>query len=78
MFFMITDPKTTTRTRARQCAVAVIVALVETALRLTEELHAAYYALFIGAPVSNLLEMWFDKGLPAGRSVDQQDMRRSD
>jgi Na+-transporting NADH:ubiquinone oxidoreductase subunit NqrB len=62
MFFMITDPKTTTRTRARQCLVAIVVALVETALRLTEELHAAYYALFIVAPVSNLIEIWFDKG----------------
>jgi hypothetical protein len=66
IFFMITDPKTTTRTRARQCLVAIVVALVETALRLAEELHAAYYALFIVAPVSNLLEIWFDnvRGLP--------------
>jgi Na+-translocating ferredoxin:NAD+ oxidoreductase RnfD subunit len=59
MFFMITDPKTTTRTRTRRCLVAIVVALVETALRLGEELHAAYYALFLVAPASNLLELAF-------------------
>jgi Na+-translocating ferredoxin:NAD+ oxidoreductase RnfD subunit len=47
MFFMITDPKTTPRTRGRQIAVTLIVAIVETILRLREESHAPYYALFI-------------------------------
>jgi enediyne biosynthesis protein E5 len=60
MFFMITDPKTTTRTKFRQCAVAVLVAVVETILRLCREIHAPYYALFIVAPVTNLLEIWWD------------------
>jgi len=60
MFFMITDPKTTTRTKTRQCAVAVLVAIVETVLRLTREIHAPYYALFIVAPVTNLAEIWWD------------------
>jgi Na+-transporting NADH:ubiquinone oxidoreductase subunit NqrB len=59
MFFMITDPKTTTHTRRRQCAVAVLVAVVETILRLAREIHAPYYALFIVAPVTNLLEIWY-------------------
>jgi Na+-translocating ferredoxin:NAD+ oxidoreductase RnfD subunit len=74
MFFMITDPKTTTRTRPRQCAVAVLVATVETLLRLAEEIHAPYYALFITAPATNLLELWWDarhapeKGRPAPAS----------
>lgn len=62
MFFMITDPKTTTRTKKRQCAVAVLVAVAETLLRLNREVHAAYYALFIVAPITNLLEIWWDAG----------------
>jgi hypothetical protein len=60
IFFMITDPKTTTRTWGRQCAVAVLVAVVETILRLNEVIHAPYYALFIVAPVTNLAEIWWD------------------
>lgn len=60
MIFMITDPKTTTRTKFRQCAVAVLVAVIETILRLAREIHAPYYALFIVAPVTNLLEIWWD------------------
>jgi Na+-translocating ferredoxin:NAD+ oxidoreductase RnfD subunit len=70
IFFMITDPKTTTRTWARQCAVAVLVAVVETTLRIvfgvyfTEysqfAIHAPYYALFVVAPVTNLAEIWWD------------------
>jgi Na+-translocating ferredoxin:NAD+ oxidoreductase RnfD subunit len=60
MFFMITDPKTTTRTAARQCLVAVLVALVETTLRLYRVIHAPYYALFIVAPVTNLAEIFWD------------------
>jgi Na+-translocating ferredoxin:NAD+ oxidoreductase RnfD subunit len=61
MYFMITDPKTTTRTPARQCLVAVLVALVETTLRLYRVIHAPYYALFIVAPVTNLAEIFWDK-----------------
>ncbi len=34
IFFMITDPKTTTLTRTRQCVVAALVAVVETLFRL--------------------------------------------
>ena len=60
MFFMITDPKSTTRTMGRQCAVAVLVAMTETLLRLSREVHAPYYALFIVAPVTNLFEIWWD------------------
>ncbi len=59
IFFMITDPATTTRTWRRQCAVAVLVAAVETILRLNRVLHAPYYALFIVSPASNLLEIWW-------------------
>jgi enediyne biosynthesis protein E5 len=60
MIFMITDPKTTTRGWRRQCAVAVLVAIVEALLRLNREIHAPYYALFIVAPVTNLAEIAWD------------------
>ncbi len=60
MIFMITDPKTTTRTWPRQCAVAIVVALVESLLRLGRETHAPYFALFIVAPLTNLCEMGWD------------------
>lgn len=74
MFFMITDPKTTTRTRGRQCAVAVLVAAVETCLRLFREIHAPYYALFIVAPVTNLAEIWWDArfGRQPAAGLDRQ------
>lgn len=58
IFFMITDPKSTVRTRRGQCAVAFAVALVETVLRLAQVVHAPYYALFIVGPAANLLEIW--------------------
>lgn len=60
MFFMITDPKTTPRTWRRRIAVTLLVAIVETILRLFENVHAPYYALFIVFPVTNLLEIWWD------------------
>lgn len=59
IFFMITDPATTTRTKYRQCAVAILVAAVETILRLNEIIYAPYYALFLVSPVTNLLEIWW-------------------
>lgn len=59
IFFMITDPKTTVRSsRLAQIAVAVLVALVETILRLAQVVHAPYYALFIVGPIANLIEIW--------------------
>jgi hypothetical protein len=59
VFFMITDPKTTVRTRWGQCAVAFAVALVEMILRLNRVIHAPYYALFLVGPVANAIEIWW-------------------
>ncbi|HKG22223.1 MAG TPA: hypothetical protein VKC34_10010 [Blastocatellia bacterium] len=59
VFFMITDPKTTVKSKPGQCAVAFSVALVEMILRLNENVHAPYYALFIVGPIANLIEMWW-------------------
>lgn len=58
VFFMITDPKTTVRSRLGQCGVAAAVALVETILRLMQIIHAPYYALFLVGPTANLIEIW--------------------
>ena len=59
IFFMITDPKTTVRSsKLAQGAVAFAVALAECVLRLGENVHAPYYALFIVGPVANLLEIY--------------------
>ncbi|MBA3766149.1 MAG: hypothetical protein H0W99_04000 [Acidobacteria bacterium] len=58
VFFMITDPKTTVRSKAAQCGVAVGIAFVEMILRLMQIVHAPYYALFLVGPIANLLEIW--------------------
>lgn len=73
IFFMITDPKTTTRSKWSQCLVAVLIAVVETVLRLAfRDIHSLLHALFIVGPVANLIEMaWMrhTKGArPAPRS----------
>jgi Na+-translocating ferredoxin:NAD+ oxidoreductase RnfD subunit len=64
IFFMITDPKTTVRTRAGQCAVAFSVALVEMVLRLNQVIYAPFYALFLVGPTALLLEMWLQSRQP--------------
>ena len=56
IFFMVTDPKTTVRPRWAQCAVVVLVALVEMALRLHEVVYAPFYALFIVGPMALFVE----------------------
>lgn len=58
VFFMITDPKSTVRSKVGQAAVAFTVALVEMTFRLMESVHAPYYALFVVGPTANLIEMW--------------------
>jgi Na+-transporting NADH:ubiquinone oxidoreductase subunit NqrB len=60
IFFMITDPKTTLRSRKGQCLVAFLIALVEMVLRLFQSVYAPFYALFMVGPIAFLLEMWMD------------------
>ncbi len=68
IFFMITDPKTTTRARWSQNVVVVLVALVETGLRLVyRDVHALYHALFIVAPVTNFAEILWDRRKAAAK-----------
>ena len=60
VFFMITDPKTTVRTRIGQCVVAFCVALAEFFLRLNQVVYAPIYALFLVGPTALLIEMWLE------------------
>jgi Na+-transporting NADH:ubiquinone oxidoreductase subunit NqrB len=57
VFFMITDPKTTVSTKWGQCVVAALVAVVEMLLRLSEVIHAPYYALFLVGPTALVIEL---------------------
>jgi len=59
IFFMITDPKTTVKSKRGQCAVAFAVAAVEMILRLNQNIHAPYYALFLVGPIANFIEIWW-------------------
>ncbi len=60
IFFMITDPKTTVRSKKGQCIVVFIVAIVEMLLRLYQSVYAPFYALFLVGPSALLIEMWLD------------------
>lgn len=65
VFFMITDPKTTVRSKWGQCAVAVAIAFVEMLLRLNRVVHAPYYALFLVGPIANVIEIAWGSRRPA-------------
>ena len=56
IFFMVTDPKTTVRSKRGQILVVIAVAFVELLLRLAEVLYAPFYALFLVGPIALLLE----------------------
>jgi Na+-translocating ferredoxin:NAD+ oxidoreductase RnfD subunit len=60
IFFMITDPKTTVRTKRGQILVVFLVALLEMVLRLEQIVYAPFYALFIVGPIAMLVEIWLD------------------
>jgi hypothetical protein len=59
-FFMVTDPKTTVRSKRGQVLVVVLVAFVEMLLRLNEVVYAPFYALFIVGPAALLVEQWLE------------------
>jgi enediyne biosynthesis protein E5 len=57
IFFMITDPKTTVRSKWGQCVVVVIVAFVEMLMRLAEIVYAPFYALFVVGSIAMVMEI---------------------
>jgi len=58
IFFMITDPKTTVRSRRGQAVTVFFVALVEALLRLNHVVNAPFYALFLVGPIPFVYELW--------------------
>lgn len=72
IFFMITDPKTTVRSRSGQMIVAFLVAAVEMVFRLNSCIYAPLYALFIVGPAALLIETWWTsrKSLNSGTTID--------
>jgi len=60
VFFMITDPKTTVRSKLWQCVVVFFVAFIEMLLRLNQVIYAPLYALFIVGPTAMLIELWLE------------------
>jgi enediyne biosynthesis protein E5 len=60
IFFMITDPKTTVRSKKWQAIVVALVAFVELILRLDHVVYAPFYALFLVGPAALLVEQWMD------------------
>jgi Na+-translocating ferredoxin:NAD+ oxidoreductase RnfD subunit len=60
IFFMITDPKTTVKSKTWQCVVAFLVALVEMVMRMYQIVYAPFYALFIVGPTAMLIEIWLE------------------
>lgn len=71
IFFMITDPRTTVRSKRGQVLVAFLVAVAEAILRLNRVVHAPYYALFLVGPAANFLEIWWTgRPRPKAKSPD--------
>lgn len=59
VLFMITDPKTTVKSKAGQSFVAFCIAFVELFFRLGEAVYAPFYALFIVGPIALFIEAWW-------------------
>jgi enediyne biosynthesis protein E5 len=60
IFFMVTDPKTTVRSKPWQCIVVFLVAVVEMILRLNQVVYAPFYALFMVGPTAMLIDIWLE------------------
>jgi enediyne biosynthesis protein E5 len=66
IFFMITDPRTTVRSKLGQCVVAFFVAFVEMIFRLAQNIDAPYYALSIVGPIALVIDIWLSSRSPTG------------
>jgi Na+-translocating ferredoxin:NAD+ oxidoreductase RnfD subunit len=65
IFFMITDPKTTVKSKLGQCIVAFCVALAEMAFRLAQNVDAPYYALTVVGPIAMIVDIWMSPSKPS-------------
>ena len=57
IFFMITDPATTVKSKKGQILVAFLVALTEFVLRLNQVIYAPFYSLFMVGPVAMFIQL---------------------
>ena len=69
--FMMTDPKTTVKSKMGQNIVAFSIALLEMFLRLNEAVYAPFYALFIIGPIALIIEDQIYQRKLKGQSVDE-------
>jgi enediyne biosynthesis protein E5 len=69
IFFMITDPKTTVKSKRQQCLVVFLVALLEMILRLNESIYAPFYALGLVGPAAMAIEIWLSSRSAARPAV---------
>ncbi len=69
--FMMTDPKTTVKSRSGQNVVAFTIAFVEMLFRLNEMVYAPFYALFIIGPIALLIEDYLDGRREINTSVTE-------
>jgi enediyne biosynthesis protein E5 len=58
VFFMITDPKTTVKSKTGQCVVAFLVAVAEMMFRLAQNVDAPYFALTVVGPIAMIVDIW--------------------
>lgn len=72
VFFMVTDPKTTVKSKLGQCVVVICVAFVEMLLRLNHVVYAPLYALFLVGPTAMLIEIWMESHRPRSVPVAAQ------
>lgn len=69
VLFMITDPKTTLKTKRGQNIVAFLIAFVEFFFRLGEAVYAPFYALFIVGPIALIISiLWKERKEKMSRS----------
>jgi Na+-translocating ferredoxin:NAD+ oxidoreductase RnfD subunit len=64
VFFMVTDPATTVKSKRGQILVVFLVAFVEFILRLNEFIYAPFYALFLVGPIAMMIDLYRRKPLP--------------
>jgi Na+-translocating ferredoxin:NAD+ oxidoreductase RnfD subunit len=64
IFFMITDPKTTVKSKFGQCVVAFFVAVAEMAFRLAQNVDAPYFALTVVGPIAMIIDIWMSSRKP--------------
>lgn len=61
VLFMITDPKTTLKSKKGQNVVAFLIAFAEFFFRLGEAVYAPFYALFIVGPIAIIIKTLWDE-----------------